>query len=92
MNTKQISVWVAVIQHKHGQNVYVATSVDAIQEDVAQFCRDWWATVVTDHEDPGTYEKLHGREAMIHHYFNTENEFGGIENADITYHTIEVSA
>ncbi len=35
---------VATITNKHGVNFYVARTDDDLTTQVAQYCREWWAT------------------------------------------------
>jgi hypothetical protein len=94
-------VWVAVIEHKHGRNVYVANSHDGVEEHIAAFCREAWGAIFTEHLNPPPdedersaedYEKAYGRKAMIERYFEVENATGGIENAEVFQETLEVES
>jgi hypothetical protein len=40
-----MKVYIACIDHRHGQNRYLATTEKRLIAQVAAFCRDWWDEV-----------------------------------------------
>ena len=40
------SVHIAVVSHRHGMNVYAATTKYRLEKQVADYCRDWWIQVL----------------------------------------------
>lgn len=85
----KIIVWTVVIAHRYGQNTHVASSEDAAEEIVAQFCRDWWDDI--DPKEPyAAFEARQGRNGLIEHYFARENELVGAETANIERHELEL--
>jgi len=39
---RKITVYVATISHRHGDNVYVSRTEEGLNKQVANFCREWW--------------------------------------------------
>ena len=35
-------VWIAVINHRHGTNIYAGTTQRALQQQVFDYVQEWW--------------------------------------------------
>lgn len=42
LEIKQETVWVLVIEHRHGFNHYVNRTEDGMIETLANYCEEWW--------------------------------------------------
>ena len=45
-----IDVHVAVIEHRHGTNLHVALDANALDTQVAAYCREWWREIGDDRD------------------------------------------
>lgn len=45
-----VKVYVATISHKHGSNFYVAFTLKGIEEQISDFCREYWNEIL-EHDD-----------------------------------------
>jgi hypothetical protein len=59
-----LDVHVGVIEHREGLNIHVAFDRPALEEQVAAFCREWWAEI----RDPRKVEDLNDA-TVIESYF-----------------------
>ena len=48
---RTVPVWIAVIAHRHGSDVYVAGTEKELNDKVYAYVAEWWATEL-DIEDP----------------------------------------
>jgi hypothetical protein len=35
-------VYVGLVEHKHGTNIYAGKTEEAVWDQIAAFCREWW--------------------------------------------------
>ena len=68
-------IFVATISHRHGFNVYAATTHDSALGLVADYCREWWPDIDAKGSPPAD-----DNEAVNRYFDNTANE----EYFDIT--------
>ena len=72
MSTPQ-TVWVGVVDHKHGTNIYAATTDDGVYGQVADYCREWWSREMPEGSPAPTgladYE-------VVRAYFDAQSEHG----------------
>ena len=47
-----MKVWVAVVEHRHGQNVYAAKTKKALVGQLYEYVAEWWASQIPDEEMP----------------------------------------
>ena len=47
-----MKVWVAVVEHRHGQNVYAAKTKKALVGQLYEYVEEWWASEIPDEELP----------------------------------------
>lgn len=71
----------AVIEHKHGSNFYIDLTHAGLRNQVADFCRDWWATEVRDAVIPESDDEV------IERYFDAtgEHETWSSDEIDLPY-------
>jgi hypothetical protein len=67
-NSDRLVVWLAAISHRHGVNTYVAAGEDALEAQVAAFCREYWDELRMN----GTTEGLSDAE-LISRYFGSHH-------------------
>lgn len=53
-----MQIHLAIVKHRHGQNVLAATDEKGLEEKIAQFCRDWWDAVVGPLLQPAVPKEL----------------------------------
>lgn len=54
----KIEVHAAAVEHGCGTNLYMGASVEAVDAQVAGFCRDWWPHEWPDEPMPGDQQEL----------------------------------
>ena len=47
-----MKIWIAVVAHRHGQNVYAARTRKKLVEELYDYVRRWWASEIPDEELP----------------------------------------
>ena len=60
-----MKVWIAVVEHRHGQNVYAARTKKALVRQLYEYVEEWWASEVPDEEWPADLP----RQAVVDRYF-----------------------
>lgn len=60
-----MTVWVLVIEHRHGFNHYVNKTKDGMLDTLADYCREWWNELDEPIEMPLT------RDDIIYTYFDS---------------------
>ena len=60
-----MKVWIAVIEHRHGQNVYAAKTKKALVGQLYEYVVEWWAREIPDEELPADLSK----QAAVDRYF-----------------------
>lgn len=82
------TVWVGAIDHKHGTNLYAAITEDGLYAQLADFCREWWATDGPDagHEVEPPAALATDREivsAYFHHQTDVGDEWYRAEEVEL---------
>ena len=64
------SVHIAVVSHRHGMNVYAATTKERLEKQVADYCRNSWDDFVEEDQEPPKKDAdvidVYFKEAMEH--------------------------
>ena len=68
-----MQIHIAIIDHKHGRNVYATTTDDGLDSQIADYCREWWK------RDGPTEPMPEDRAALIERYFDWCDEIGSPE-------------
>ena len=78
-------IWVAAVDHRHGTNFYAAGSKDALDADLAAYCRRSWGDLGAE------AEPIQGKSDsdVIEYYFNWQAEHGD-EWAVFESHEVEI--
>ena len=64
-------IYVALIHHRHGINLYAATTEAGMRRQVADYCREWWGECEGFEPDAPTSDL-----EAIGQYFDWQNENG----------------
>ncbi len=43
-------IWIAVVEHRHGQNVYAARTKRKLLNDLYAYVRQWWESEIPDEQ------------------------------------------
>lgn len=65
-----MKVYVGVIDHKHGTDIYAAKTQDGLYSQLAAFCREWWKNDGPEGEAPPSDREL------VSAYFEYQSERG----------------
>lgn len=65
-----MKVHFAVIEHRHGNNYYAAFTKDALDSQVAEYCREWWERDGPEEDIPESDRDV------IDRYFDWRSELG----------------
>ena len=85
--TKKLKVLIALITHRHGENVYVGATKKELENKIYNFVAQYWQEFMKDRPIP----KL--KKAAISQYFDVTKELGSRgEFLTCTDDTIEVPA
>jgi len=63
---ESMSIWVAVVEHRHGQNVYVARTEYGVLDQLYDYVQEWWDSEIPDEEMPTDLPK----KEVIDQYFS----------------------
>ncbi len=69
-----MQIQVAVVQHSHGEDIFVGCDEEAVDKQLADYCRHWWSEVVG--EDQPQPEK---QKDLIDTYFKVAMNIGAEE-------------
>lgn len=47
-----MKIWIAVVEHRHGQNVYAAKTKKKLMEQLYDYVKQWWESEIPDEELP----------------------------------------
>ncbi len=47
-----MKIWIAVIEHRHGQNVYAARTKKKLVDELYDYVKQWWESEIPDEELP----------------------------------------
>ena len=45
-------IWIAVVEHRHGQNVYAARTKRKLLDQLYAYVKQWWESEIPDDELP----------------------------------------
>ena len=60
-----MKIWIAVIEHRHGQNVYAARTKRKLLDQLYDYVKQWWDSEIPDEELPPKLSK----KAVVDRYF-----------------------
>ena len=60
-----MKIWIAVIEHRHGQNVYAARTKRKLLDQLYDYVKQWWDSEIPDEELPPKLSK----KAAVDRYF-----------------------
>lgn len=66
-----MKIWIAVIEHRHGHNVYAARTKAKITNDLYDYVKQWWESEIPE-EMP---VKLSKKEAVDKYFEMVEHEW-----------------
>jgi hypothetical protein len=52
-----MKIWIAVIEHRHGQNVYAARTKRNLVDQLYAYVKQWWESEIRDEELPANVSK-----------------------------------
>jgi len=52
-----MKIWIAVVEHRHGQNVYAARAKRKLMDQLYAYVKQWWESEVPDEELPAKMSK-----------------------------------
>ncbi len=52
-----MKIWIAVLEHRHGQNVYAATTKKKLVNQLYGYVVDWWDSEITSEALPAGLSK-----------------------------------
>ena len=47
-----MKIWIAVVEHRHGQNVYAARTKAKLMDQLYAYVKQWWESEMPDEELP----------------------------------------
>ena len=60
-----MKIWIAVVSHRHGQNVYAARTRQKLIDELYDYVRQWWESEIPDEKLP----KRLSKKAVVDRYF-----------------------
>ena len=60
-----MKIWIAVVEHRHGQNVYAARTKGKLLDELYDYVKQWWDSEIPDEELP----KRLSKRAAVDFYF-----------------------
>lgn len=61
-----MQIHVGIITHRHGNNAYAARTTERLDEQLANYCRDWWESDGPDDGMPSDDRELIDRYFQYH--------------------------
>ena len=52
-----MKIWIAVVEHRHGQNVYGARTKKKLMDQLYDYGKQWWESEIPDEELPAKASK-----------------------------------
>ena len=52
-----MKIWIAVVEHRHGQNVYGAKTKKKLVDQLYDYVKQWWESELPDEELPANASK-----------------------------------
>ena len=65
-------VWIAVVEHRHRQNVYAARTKRGLLEQLYEYVQEWWESEIPDEEMPTNLSKK--QEALLREFAALETK------------------
>ena len=65
-------IWIAVVEHRHGQNVYAAKTKRKLLDQLYAYVKQWWESEIPDEELSKNTSK---REAVDRYFEQVGHEF-----------------
>lgn len=59
-------IWIAVVEHRHGQNVYAARTKRKLMDQLHAYVKQWWESEIPDEELPANQPK----KEVVESYFS----------------------
>jgi hypothetical protein len=54
---EDMKIWIAVVEHRHGQNVYAAKTKKKLVDQLYDYVKQWWESEIPDEELPANVSK-----------------------------------
>lgn len=67
-----MKIWIASVSHRHGGNVYAATTRALLEREVARYCREWWKEIG---DDPAPSPDMTDDQIISTYFDAQEDEF-----------------
>ena len=67
-----MKIWIAVVEHRHGQNVYAARTKAKLLDQLYAYVKQWWESEIPDEE---LSPKLSKRTAVERYFERVGHEF-----------------
>jgi len=62
-----MKIWIAVIEHRHGQNVYAARTKRNLVDQLYAYVKQWWESEIPDEELPAKASKREAVDLYFEH-------------------------
>lgn len=76
--SEEQTVYVLIIEHRHGTNVDVSASQQGALDALADYVNQWW-----EHEMPGKAVPSNAGEAIEQYFEAVESEFYGVHECEV---------
>ena len=60
-------IWIAVVEHRHGQNVYAARTKRKLLDQLYTYVKQWWESEIPDEELPADLPKKDAVDRYFEH-------------------------
>ena len=67
-----MKIWIAVVEHRHGQNVYAARTKKKLVDQLYDYVKQWWESEIPDEELPADLPK---QQAVERYFEQVGHEF-----------------
>ena len=62
-----MKIWIAVVEHRHGQNVYAARTKRKLLDQLYAYVKQWWESEIPDEELPANLPKKEAVDRYFEH-------------------------
>jgi hypothetical protein len=62
-----MKIWIAVVEHRHGQNVYAARTKGKLLDQIYAYVKQWWESEIPDEELPADLPKKDAVDRYFEH-------------------------
>ena len=62
-----MKIWIAVVEHRHGQNVYAARTKRKLVDQLYAYVKQWWESEIPDEELPAKVSKREAVDLYFEH-------------------------